>query len=31
MDKITIRNMAIEDYDGVYKLWMSIKGFAIRS
>ncbi|MBD5500233.1 MAG: GNAT family N-acetyltransferase [Lachnospiraceae bacterium] len=31
MDKITIRNMVIEDYDGVYKLWMSIKGFAIRS
>ncbi len=31
MDKITIRNMEIEDYDGVYKLWMSIKGFAIRS
>lgn len=31
MDKIIIRNMTIEDYDGVYKLWMSIKGFAIRS
>lgn len=31
MDNITIRNMTIEDYDGVYKLWMSIKGFAIRS
>lgn len=28
---ITIRNMTIEDYDGVYQLWMSIKGFAIRS
>lgn len=23
--------MQIEDYDGVYALWMSIKGFAIRS
>ena len=23
--------MKIEDYDGVYALWMSIKGFAIRS
>lgn len=31
MDGITIRNMAIEDYDGVYALWMSIRGFAIRS
>ena len=26
-----IRKMAIEDYDGVKALWMSIKGFAIRS
>ena len=26
-----IRTMKIEDYEGVYKLWMSIKGFAIRS
>lgn len=26
-----IRSMTIEDYDGVYALWMSIKGFAIRS
>jgi len=26
-----IRTMTIEDYDGVYALWMSIKGFAIRS
>ncbi len=26
-----IRTMTIEDYDGVYDLWMSIKGFAIRS
>lgn len=28
---MTIRTMVIEDYDGVYALWMSIKGFAIRS
>ena len=28
---INIRSMTIEDYDGVYALWMSIKGFAIRS
>lgn len=27
----TIRTMTIEDYEGVYALWMSIKGFAIRS
>lgn len=26
-----IRTMTIEDYQGVYDLWMSIKGFAIRS
>lgn len=26
-----IRTMTIEDYAGVYELWMSIKGFAIRS
>lgn len=26
-----IRSMTVEDYDGVYALWMSIKGFAIRS
>ena len=26
-----IRTMTIEDYDGVYALWMTIKGFAIRS
>lgn len=31
MDKIEIRVMTIEDYDGVYRLWMTIKGFAIRS
>lgn len=27
----TIRIMKIEDYDHVYALWMSIKGFGIRS
>ena len=27
----TVRTMTSEDYDGVRKLWMSIKGFAIRS
>lgn len=27
----TVRTMTIEDYEGVYQLWMSIKGFAIRS
>ena len=26
-----IRKMAIEDYDGLYALWMTIKGFGIRS
>ena len=26
-----IRTMTIEDYDEIYKLWMKIKGFAIRS
>lgn len=26
-----VRTMTIEDYAGVYELWMSIKGFAIRS
>ena len=26
-----IRAMTIEDYEGVKKLWLSIKGFAIRS
>lgn len=29
--KILIREMTLEDYDGVYKLWMSIQGFGIRS
>lgn len=26
-----IKTMTIEDYDGVYALWMTISGFAIRS
>lgn len=26
-----IRTMTIEDYEGVHDLWMTIKGFAIRS
>lgn len=26
-----IREMKIEDYEGVYALWMTIKGFGIRS
>lgn len=26
-----VRTMKTEDYDGVYALWMSIKGFAMRS
>lgn len=28
---ITYRTMTIADYDGVYALWMTIKGFGIRS
>ncbi|MBR6771303.1 MAG: GNAT family N-acetyltransferase [Lachnospiraceae bacterium] len=28
---VRIRTMTIEDYKGVYKLWMSIRGFAMRS
>ena len=28
---MTIRTMTIDDYDGVYALWMTITGFAIRS
>ncbi len=28
---INIRTMTAEDYDGVYALWMTIRGFAIRS
>lgn len=31
MENVIIRTMTIEDYDGVYKLWKSIRGFAIRS
>ena len=31
LGEITIRTMTIEDYEGVYELWMSISGFAIRS
>ena len=26
-----IRKMTVEDYDGVRALWMTIRGFAIRS
>ena len=26
-----VRTMTIEDYQGVHDLWMTIKGFAIRS
>ena len=29
--KFTVRTMKIEDYGGLYALWMSIKGFGIRS
>ena len=31
MDNVVIRPMTIEDYDGVFALWNSITGFAIRS
>lgn len=31
MNDFTIRPMVIEDYDKVFTLWNSIKGFAIRS
>ncbi len=31
MDEIMIRPMVIEDYDKVRELWLSIKGFGIRS
>ena len=27
----TVRTMQVEDYEGLYKLWMSIHGFGIRS
>lgn len=29
--KIIVREMTMDDYDQVYKLWMTIQGFAIRS
>lgn len=29
--QFTLRPMTIEDYDGLYALWMTIKGFGIRS
>lgn len=29
--EVKIRTMLPSDYDGVYSLWMTIKGFAIRS
>lgn len=29
--KILVREMTLADYDGVYRLWMSIQGFGIRS
>lgn len=29
--KFTIRTMTIEDYEGLRELWMTIKGFGIRS
>ena len=31
MSNTTIRVMTIDDYEGVYKLWKTIQGFAIRS
>lgn len=31
MSNFTVKTMTIEDYPGVKDLWMSIKGFAIRS
>ena len=31
MKKFTIKTMTIEDYDGLYALWMTIHGFGIRS
>jgi len=30
-DNFTLRVMQIEDYEKIYKLWMSIDGFGIRS
>jgi len=29
--QFTVRTMTIDDYPGLYALWMSIRGFAIRS
>ena len=26
-----VRTMTIDDYEGIYELWMKIKGFAMRS
>ena len=31
MKKFTIKTMTIEDYDGLYALWMTIHGLGIRS
>ena len=31
MNEIVIRTMVLDDYPGVYDLWIEIKGFAIRS
>ena len=28
---MAVRVMTIEDYEGVYDLWMTIRGFAMRS
>lgn len=30
-EKLTIRTMTMEDYEELYKLWMEISGFGIRS
>ncbi len=30
-EKYTIRSMTAEDYEGVYALWMTIRGFGMRS
>ena len=30
-NRLTIRVMTMEDYDEVYRLWMGIHGFGIRS
>ena len=30
-NNFTLRVMKIEDYENVYKLWMTIDGFGIRS